>query len=434
MLRPRPPRITAVGIAMTLSLATLDLMSGDASAGTQESETQKQSDAACSNPGQWLDARDGRRLVTKSMADGIAGKAIVLLGETHDNAEHHRWQLHTLAALHGRTKKLILGFEMFPRNAQDHLDRWVSGEISEKAFLKAVKWNQTWGFDPDLYMPLFHYARMHRLPMVALNVERQFISRVGAEGWDAIPADERLGLTDPAQATPEYLRSLAEVYAAKLRLTKGTVSSSGHGSKATGDTASSPSIDDILALPRFKLFVGAQLTWDRAMAEALSTAQKKDPKALVVGIMGSGHVSYFHGVPHQLKDLGQAGAAVLMPVNANAACALVGVGYADALFTVEQRDQLEPKPKRPRLGVFLQQDKTGVRVERVVPDSVAANAKIQTGDRILRAAGVEISDTDSLIAVIVRQAPGTWLPLLVERSGSKLELIARFPVNKEDGQ
>ncbi len=434
MLKSRTREMTALGIVMALSLIALG---APASAGTAESNTGSQAEAACAEPGQWLDARAGSRLTMNSMADAVAGKAFVLLGETHDNAEHHRWQLHTLAALHGRAQKLVLGFEMFPRNAQTHLDRWVHGDLSEKAFLKAVKWNRTWGFDPDLYMPLFHYARMHRIPMVALNVDRQFISRVGAEGWDAIPADQRLGLTDPADASPDYLRSLAEVYAAKLKLSEATGPSSGHESQAAGNAAptpSAPSIDDVLALPKFKRFVGAQLTWDRAMAEALSTARKQNPAARIVGIMGSGHVSYFHGVPHQLNDLGHRDVAVMIPVKTSAACTLVGVGYADALFTVEQREQLEPKPGRPRLGVFLQNDKTAVRVERVVPNSVAASAEIQTGDRILQAAGVEISDTDGLIAVIARQAPGTWLPLVIERSGAKLELIAKFPARPDHSQ
>jgi len=28
----------------------------------------------------------------------LAKHAVVLLGETHDEVEHHRWQLHTIAA------------------------------------------------------------------------------------------------------------------------------------------------------------------------------------------------------------------------------------------------------------------------------------------------------------------------------------------------
>ena len=57
----------------------------------------------------------------------------------------------------------------------------------------------------------------------------------------------------------------------------------------------------------FKGFLDNQLTWDRAMAEALSLEVSQDVRrnpTLVVGIMGSSHVRFGHGVPHQLECLG----------------------------------------------------------------------------------------------------------------------------------
>src|SRR5207302_3585462 len=40
--------------------------------------------------------------------------------------------------------------------------------------------------------------------------------------------------------------------------------------------------------PEFKRFVEAQLTWDRAMAEALAGAKRKFSNAAIVGVLGSG--------------------------------------------------------------------------------------------------------------------------------------------------
>src|SRR4051812_25118982 len=57
----------------------------------------------------------------------MAQREVVLLGEEHTNADHHRWQLHTLAALHAQRPRMVIGFEAFPRRAQPVLDQWVAG-------------------------------------------------------------------------------------------------------------------------------------------------------------------------------------------------------------------------------------------------------------------------------------------------------------------
>jgi hypothetical protein len=48
----------------------------------------------------------------------LAKRGVVLLGETHDQAAHHRWQLHTIAALFSHRPDMAIGFEMFPRRVQ----------------------------------------------------------------------------------------------------------------------------------------------------------------------------------------------------------------------------------------------------------------------------------------------------------------------------
>src|SRR5260221_14566965 len=114
--------------------------------------------------------------------------------------------------------------------------------------------------------------------------------------------------------------------------------------RLAGSPGQSPPEPDEAALaeavqqPEFKRFVEAQLTWDRAMAEALADAKRKFSNATIVGILGSGHVEEGYGVPHQLKDLGVAELRTLIPVSVEAACAHVGGSYADAVFTLPRTD------------------------------------------------------------------------------------------------
>jgi uncharacterized iron-regulated protein len=189
----------------------------------------------CGAVGTWIDPATTETIATDQLLAGLAQRPVVLLGETHDNAEHHRWQLHTLAALHGHNPNMILGFESFPRRVQPALDQWVNGELDPVAFLEAADWAKVWGFDPTLYLPLFDFARQNRVPMIALNVDREFVSRVRREGWSAIPADERFGLSEPASPAPEYRKSLAEIYAVEqLHMAKDSEPGDPHEAKTEG--------------------------------------------------------------------------------------------------------------------------------------------------------------------------------------------------------
>src|SRR5690606_705452 len=57
--------------------------------------------AECPPPAHWmrLEAGSARPASLQEAITHAAQQRVVLLGENHDSAEHHRWQLHVLAAL-----------------------------------------------------------------------------------------------------------------------------------------------------------------------------------------------------------------------------------------------------------------------------------------------------------------------------------------------
>ncbi len=363
----------------------------------------------CVPAGRWLAPATASLLTHDDIIATMARRPVVLLGETHTSAEDHRWQLHTIAALHGQNPNMVLGFEAFPRPAQPVLDDWIRGAIDEQEFLEKTRWNEVWRFDPALYLPLFHFARLHRIPMVALNIEQDLIGKVGNDGWQAVPEDERQGLGDPAPADEDYINSLARVFAEHEKTQSGKL----------------PSRDD----PRFRRFVEAQLTWDRAMAEKLAEASGGS-RPLVVGIIGRGHLEYGGGVPHQLADLSIENAAVLLPWPAGRACAKLkdagGSKVADAVFGIAA-DAALAETSKPKLGIFITTGEGRVRVGKVLADSIAAKAGLAEGDLIITAAGTAVTKSALLVSIIHRQAPGTWLPLRVKRGGETIDIIAKFP-------
>src|SRR5262245_57855056 len=383
--------------------------------------------SACDTRAHWIDLQTGQSIDKgKLIGDLFTKAAVVLLGELHTDVDHHHWQLHTVAALHGRGGNIVIGFEAFPRRLQSVLNDWVEGKLTDQAFLKASEWQQVWGYDAAFSMPLFQFARLNRIPMIALNVERSLVARVGREGWEAVPPSEREGLSDPAPASPAYQRTLARVYL--MKKTKSREAAEGLSS-SWGPNIPEPeeaALAEAMKEPAFKRFVEAQLTWDRAMAEALASANREFSNATIVGVLGSGHQEHGHGVPHQLKDLGVTALTTLIPVSVDAACKHVGTSYADAVFTLP-RSEATPAPARPGFGVLLMQGDGAPRINRVVSGSVAEAAGLQAGDHIVRAASLEMRNPDDLGEIVSRQAPGTWLPLGIRREGQEIDLIAKFP-------
>lgn len=413
--------------ALSATLAAAVIVPSAAQTNSSVSPAEKTA-SVCATPSGWIDLKTGQSIDRRQLFGDLEAKSsVVLLGESHPDADHHRWQLYTVAALHGRGGNIVIGFEAFPRRLQGVLDDWVAGKLTDEAFLKASEWRQVWGYDASLYMPLFQFARINRIPMIALNVEQKLVARVGQQGWESVPPSEREGLSDPAPASPAYQRELAHVYLIKKSIPPGAdpFSSPQGPSIAEPDEAA---VEEAVKQPEFKRFVEAQLTWDRAMAEALASAKRKFSNATIVGILGSGHVEGGYGVPHQLTDLGITQATSLLPVPSDEACMLVGTSFADAVFTLPHADE-SPNPQRPRLGVVLVEGDGAPRISRVVDNSVAGITGLKVGDEVVRAAGLTIRKPDELVEVIARQAPGTWLPLSVRRDGQDIDLIAKFPTS-----
>jgi uncharacterized iron-regulated protein len=260
--------------------------------------------------GAWFDPR--RNEESKDAFAMLETHSVVLLGETHNEPDDHRWQLHTIETLFSLRPDMVLGFEMFPRRVQPVLDRWSSGELNETAFLDEVDWPRIWGFDPQLYLPLFGFARKHRLPMMALNVDRATTRRIAMQGPAATPRVDREGVGDPAPASPRYRERLFEWF---------------KHHPAGGENAAENSA-------RFESFVRVQLFWDCAMAEAIARVRRDRPRAIAVGIMGRGHIEYEDGVPHQLAAMGVDNIATALPWPVDTDCPPRNPPIADLLFGV----------------------------------------------------------------------------------------------------
>lgn len=369
----------------------------------------------CLSPAMWTmpGQPPSRNASAADIIADLARRQVVLLGEFHDDDDHHRWQVHTLAALHTVRPDMVIGFEMFPRRVQPVLDRWVAGELTLKQFLQQVEWDKVWNTPPELYVPLFQFARINRVPMIALNVDSALTKAVRSKGWDQVPEAQREGVGRAAEPPEAYRDFLFDVY-------RNHLGSSAHGGK--NETARKGDSN-------FRNFVESQTTWDRAMAEALAgrvLVRQGSARPLAVGIVGSGHLRFGYGIPHQLRALGvtEIGTALAMPADAD--CKEVPVGLASAVFALPPQPSEPDEP--PRLGVRLEEKDGAVRLAEVGANSLAEKTGLKAGDRLLEIGGVAASKPSQVAASIRRQPPGSWLPLRVRRGDETLDLVIKFPV------
>ena len=364
----------------------------------------------------------GEEISGTDVISNALNQSVVLLGEAHANLEHHRWQLQMLSSLHARNPNMVIGFEMFPRRVQEALDKWVAGSLSVAEFLDASDWKHGWSIDAKAYLPLFHFARMNKIPMVALNIDSRLRKEVSLKGFDILSEDRFKGVTRPAEPSKAYLEYLMLIYKKHDR---------NHKTKIITEDLD------------FQRFVRGQQLWDRAMAQALHSALTRlesppvvgvqalfsaltqPERPLVVGIMGAGHIRNGYGVPHQLMDLGIKDVAMLLPWESNKACGQLVAGIADAVFGVASYVKTDG-PQRQRLGIQFEMAQKGARILKIEKGSVAETAGLKDKDIIIEIAGLEVKKINDVIEAVKRQAPGTWLPLKVTRGSETIEIIARF--------
>jgi uncharacterized iron-regulated protein len=313
--------------------------------------------------------------------------AVLLLGEIHTSVNDHAWQLGTLERLSSE-RQLILALEMLPAARQPVLDRFNRGELDVAGLLREVDWPAVWGHDPNLYLPLLHWARLRRVPLLALNAEPALVRRVRQQGLAATPAAERGGIGEPRPASPAYRQRLE---------------ASWRGHQALG-IASGPNAD-------LQGFIDSQLLRDRAMAEELVAAHRQNPAALLVALIGVGHLEGGDGVPSQLNDLGLTRQLSLRRPLLPTGCT--------------------PAPQGARLGVYLESDTSGVWVRQVAPGSAAAAAGLRPGDRIVALNGRVVRRAGEVIRGVRLHPDAQPLLLTVERNGQQLELQLQLPPSSD---
>ena len=219
--------------------------------------------------------------LSQTLAD-LKQKRLVLVGEYHTEKNHHLAQLQIIRMLHESGVQVAIGLEMFRNDSQSDLDRWVSGDMPEKDFLKVYYDN--WNFAWPLYSMIFEYARAHQIKMLGLNVPRQITRQVASQGFGSLNRDQKGKLANiTCRVDKEYMQYIRRSF----------------GAHAHGDL-------------NFTYFCEAQLVWDTVMAINALDYIKSNPDTVVVILAGTGHVRK-PAIPVQIEKRSNLPYAVILP-------------------------------------------------------------------------------------------------------------------------
>lgn len=135
---------------------------------------------------------EGKEVSFEKMIKNLQKADVVLFGELHNNSIAHYFQVKVAKSLHAnKSKKLIIGAEMFERDQAEILQKYVKGNIEEKEFEKEARlWNN---YKTD-YKPLLNFARENNINYVATNVPRRYASllyKKGVEALDTLSVEEK---------------------------------------------------------------------------------------------------------------------------------------------------------------------------------------------------------------------------------------------------
>ncbi|MBG7004422.1 ChaN family lipoprotein [Pseudomonas aeruginosa] len=239
--------------------------------------------------GRIVDLRSGATLTPGQLLERLAVASRVIVGEKHDNPDHHALELWLARALGERRAQGSLLLEMLGPDQQPRVDAIRAQRKAGKPVAnleQALDWRKGW--DWSQYGPLVTWALAQPTPLLAANLERSEIMRIYKERpLPAGTASRRDSVRLP------LLAQIRESHCGMLP-------------------------DDQLPA-----MLAVQQQRDRRMAERLRDAPL--PALLVAGGF---HARRDLGVPVHLRDLGVQEVRVLLLVEAGQAVTTREADYA----------------------------------------------------------------------------------------------------------
>lgn len=235
-----------------------------------------------------VETASGLTVPFSAMIDRAASADVVFFGEQHDDPETHFLEFALLEGLGQRHSQVVLSLEMFERDVQYDLDRYLRGELSEADFLAV---SRPWPRYATDYRPMVQLARARNWRVVAANIPRPMasaISRAGMRALDTLTTLERQRAAAAMTCAPNdayYRRFAAEM--------------SGHSAGGGPPSAA----DSAAAAAMTLRFYEAQCAKDETMAESIAREFMMSSRRteIVLHVNGAFHSDFGQGTAERVR-------------------------------------------------------------------------------------------------------------------------------------
>jgi uncharacterized iron-regulated protein len=215
---------------------------------------------------------DFKPVTPEQLETAVLEANFVLLGEIHNNADHHRLQAQMIEALVRAGRRPAVVWEMIPVSMQAHLDGHLHGGMKDAGKLgNILQWEQRGWPDWTMYQPIAEAALAADLPL-----------RGGALDTETIRA---IGKSDPSQAELILELGLAQSFEPGITAALSKEIAEGHC--------------NMLPEAAVKPMIMVQLARDAQMAKIMAQAS---PQQGAVLIAGSGHIRKDWAVPRFIRQ------------------------------------------------------------------------------------------------------------------------------------
>jgi len=119
--------------------------------------------------GEIRDLRSGQALTPQELVTRLAAPARLIVGEQHDNRDHHKLQLWLLQSLAAQRSQGSLLLEMLTPNQQQRVDDIRHASKPPVDLPAALAWQPGW--DWDVYGPIVRFALGQPYPLLAANLD-----------------------------------------------------------------------------------------------------------------------------------------------------------------------------------------------------------------------------------------------------------------------
>jgi uncharacterized iron-regulated protein len=356
-----------------------------------------------------IDTKTGDAITPAQLVSRLAGVRLLLLGEEHTNIDIHRVQARIIAGLQAAGRRVFIGLEMYPYTEQHWLDDWRDGLLTEEGFVRLSRWYDDWGYNWEYYRDIFVFARDHRIPMYALNAPREVVSAVRRRGFANLTPDEAAHIPKDIDASnPDHLAFFKATFAGE-----------------TGGPMMMGNMTDDM----WKSMLSAQATWDATMGYNAVQTLKRDggSDAIMVVLVGSGHVAYGLGIEHQARQwfTGRIASVIPMEVTDNLVpIKTVRASYANFIWGIpEEIDSLYPNPVLSTRSID-----NGKALQVLAPEkgSLAEKAGFKEGDVLVSMDGTLVPDKETLNRLVAAKRWGDVAVFVVTRGAETQTLTMQF--------